>query len=181
MPGVTWQLYPPRLHSVLWQPAAVKTCWDHGSSMISWQDDNHVFVSTDFCSIDRNKQCSIKERRNLGMDKCFVETLQGSTECLKVNSEKRSNEGNKVKQPEEDGITQEMAEETRTRRKATTWTKHIKSPQCVKGVHIRRYNFGVNTDGKTRLKPTYRVRPAWEETHWPFHGSYMCRRAIWMG
>lgn len=48
-------------------------------------------------------------------DKCFVETLQGSTECLKVNSEKRSNEGSKVKKPEEEGIIQELAEETHTR------------------------------------------------------------------
>lgn len=53
-------------------------------------------------------------------DKCFVETLQGSTECLKVNSEKRSNEGSKVKKPEEEGIIQEMAEETHTRRKVST-------------------------------------------------------------
>lgn len=53
------------------------------------------------------------------MDKCFVETLQGSTESLKVNTEKKSNEGSKVKQPEEEGITQKMTEEMRTRRKAT--------------------------------------------------------------
>lgn len=87
--------------------------------MISWHNDNHVFVSTNFCSIDRNKQHTTKERHNLRMDKCFVETLQGSTESLKVNTEKKSNEGSKVKQPEEEGITQKMTEEMRTRRKAT--------------------------------------------------------------
>lgn len=98
-----------------------------------------------------------------------------------IVKEKRSNEGSKVKQPEEEGITQEMTEEMCTRRKATKWTKHIKSPQGVKGMQIQRCNFGVNADGKIRLKPTYRVMSAWEETHWPFHSSYMGRRAIWMG
>lgn len=71
------------------------------------------------------------------MDKCFVETLQGSTECLKVNSEKRSNEGNKVKQPEEDEITQEMAEETHQKESDYLNKAYKKPPVCERSTYSK--------------------------------------------
>lgn len=46
MPTMTLQLHSPKLHSALWQPAAVKTCWDHSLSTISWHNDNLVFALT---------------------------------------------------------------------------------------------------------------------------------------
>lgn len=99
MPTVTWQLYPPRLYSVLWQPAPVKTCWDHSSSMFSWPANSRVFLSANFSSTERNKQYASEQRHNLCTHKCFVETGRGSSECEQMNMENRGNEGRKITQP----------------------------------------------------------------------------------